>query len=284
MNSALPIISILIGALILLFGRRLFWLFVAAIGFAIGMQLTPYLVHNPPPWLALAVAIILGIIGAVLALALQKVAIAIGGFLIGGHVATAIATAFVNTHAQYFGLTFIIGGIIGALLLLVLSLFVSDFFVSDFLAGESPFSPLPEVLDTVSLGAGLRPAFVVRGSGAEAAIDIEHRAGHEGGFGAGEEHDAGRHFLRLAEALQGVQAALRLGELAAILRIHLGVDRAGLHHVDGDAARAEVARRALGVADDGSLAGDVVGKTREGGAIGEHGADGDDAAAFAHQF
>ena len=120
MNPPLPIISILIGALILLFGRRLFWLFVAAIGFAMGVELAPYLLQHPPPWLALALAIVLGILGAMLALVLQKIAIAIAGFLVGGHLATTIMVAFVNTQAQYFGLTFIIGGIIGALLLLLL--------------------------------------------------------------------------------------------------------------------------------------------------------------------
>ena len=120
MNFPLPIISFLVGAALLLFGRRLFWLFVAAVGFAIGIQLTPYVIQHPPIWLALAVAIILGIIGAVLALVLQKIAIALAGFLLGGHIATAMLTAFVNTHAQYFGVSFVIGGIIGALLLLLL--------------------------------------------------------------------------------------------------------------------------------------------------------------------
>ncbi len=115
-----PIVSIVVGVLVLLFGRRLFWLFVAAVGFWIGFELTPYVIQHPPEWLTLAVAIVLGILGAVLALILQKIAIAIAGFLVGGHIATALLAAFVNAHAHYSGLTFIIGGIIGAILLLVL--------------------------------------------------------------------------------------------------------------------------------------------------------------------
>ncbi|MGY3355704.1 hypothetical protein ACVWZK_002367 [Bradyrhizobium sp. GM0.4] len=109
-------------------------------------------------------------------------------------------------------------------------------------------------------------------------------AGDEGGFRTCEEHDASRDFLGAAEALQRVLLALGLGELAAVLRVHVSVDRAGLHHIHGDAAWAEVARCALGVTDHGGLGGDVVRKTRERGAIGEHRADGDDAAAFAHQL
>ncbi|HEY2800112.1 MAG TPA: DUF4203 domain-containing protein [Chthoniobacterales bacterium] len=128
--QTVPIVSILIGALVLLFGRRLFWLFVAAVGFWIGFELTPQLLHHPPEWLTLVVAIVLGVIGAVLAFVLQKVAIAIAGFIVGGHIATALMAAFVNTHAQYHGIAFVIGGIIGAILLLVLFDWALIFFSS----------------------------------------------------------------------------------------------------------------------------------------------------------
>ena len=118
--QAVPIVSILIGAVLLLCGRRLFWLFVAAIGFWIGFQITPTLVQHPPEWLTLVVAVVLGILGAVLALVLQKIAIAVAGFLVGGKIATAIMAAFVATHAHHTGIVFVVGGIVGALLLLVL--------------------------------------------------------------------------------------------------------------------------------------------------------------------
>jgi hypothetical protein len=120
MHQPIPIISILVGALILFFGRRLFWLFVAAVGFWIGFEATPHLMQNPPPWLVLVVALGLGLLGALLAFLLQKVAIAIAGFLVGGHVATSLMAAFVNAHANYSGMAFLIGGILGAILLLVL--------------------------------------------------------------------------------------------------------------------------------------------------------------------
>src|SRR5258708_6478150 len=119
---------------------------------------------------------------------------------------------------------------------------------------------------------------------AKAAIDIEHRAGHERCAGAGEEHDAGGDFFRGAVALQRMLRALGFGEGAAVLRVHVGVDRARLQHVDRNAARAEVARCALAVADDRSLAGGVVGKARERGAGGDARTDGDDTSAFAHQL
>ena len=120
MNLSVPIISVIIGAAILCFGRKLFWLFVAALGFAVGLEIAAYFMKEPPQWMTLLVALGCGIIGAILALLLQKIAIAIAGFVAGGRIAWALAAAFFVDHAHYRGITFLIGGIVGALLLLAL--------------------------------------------------------------------------------------------------------------------------------------------------------------------
>jgi hypothetical protein len=118
-NLPIPILSVLIGAVILLFGRKLFWLCVAAVGFAAGVEIAPHLIREPSTLLALTFALVLGFVGALLALGLQKLAIAIAGFLTGGKLALAIATAFFVQLAMHPGITFLVGGIIGALLLLI---------------------------------------------------------------------------------------------------------------------------------------------------------------------
>jgi hypothetical protein len=120
MNFSVPIISAIIGVAILLFGRKLFWLFVAALGFAVGLEIAAYFMKEPPQWMMLLVALGCGVIGALLAILLQKLAIAIAGFVAGGRIAWALAAAFFVEHASYRGLTFAIGGILGALLLLAL--------------------------------------------------------------------------------------------------------------------------------------------------------------------
>jgi hypothetical protein len=120
MHFSVAIVGALIGIVILLFGRKLFWLCVAAVGFAAGVEIAPHLVNQPSPLLALTVALVLGIIGALLALFLQKVAIAVLGFLAGGKLAGAIAAAFFVHYAQHSTIVFVVGGIIGAILLLVL--------------------------------------------------------------------------------------------------------------------------------------------------------------------
>src|SRR5947199_2299975 len=120
MHFSVAILGALIGMWILLFGRKLFWVCVAAVGFAAGVEIAPHLVNEPSPLLALTVALVLGLIGALLALFLQKIAIAVLGFLAGGKLAGAIAAAFFVHYAQYSTFIFLVGGSIGAILLLVL--------------------------------------------------------------------------------------------------------------------------------------------------------------------
>lgn len=120
MNAPVPLLSVLLGAIILFFGRKLFWLSVAAVGFAGGVELAPLLVTQPAPATQLTIAIVLGFIGALLALFLQKIAVAVAGFAIGGRLAVALATSFVLDHTSHYWLTFVIGGIVGAIMLIAL--------------------------------------------------------------------------------------------------------------------------------------------------------------------
>jgi hypothetical protein len=130
MEFPIPILSALIGAIILLFGRKLFWLCVSAVGFAVGVEATPYLFHESRTLLALTLAVVLGFVGALLALFLQKIAVGIVGFLAGGRLAIGIAAAFFAHQAHYFGITFLVGGIVGAMLFLALFDWALIFFSS----------------------------------------------------------------------------------------------------------------------------------------------------------
>lgn len=120
MDLSVPIVGVVLGTAVLLFGRRLFWLCVAAIGFAGGVQLAPHLTDQPTPVLALTFALVLGLIGALLALFLQKLAIGIAGFLAGGRLALGLVATFFVQYAGHDWLVFLIGGLVGALLLLAL--------------------------------------------------------------------------------------------------------------------------------------------------------------------
>jgi Domain of unknown function (DUF4203) len=118
MHSSVTIVGLLMGIVILFFGRKLFWLCVAAAGFALGAEISPHIIQEPSSVLGLVVALFFGVLGALLALFLQKIAIAVLGFLAGGYLAGAIAAAFFIHSAQYYTIIFLVGGIIGAILLL----------------------------------------------------------------------------------------------------------------------------------------------------------------------
>lgn len=120
MNVSTPIVGALLGVIVLFFGRKLFWLCVAAVGFAAGVELAPHIATQPSTLLALSFALVLGFLGALLAIFLQKVAVAIVGFLGGGKLVTAFAATFLVSYAHYSAIIFLIGGVVGALLLLVL--------------------------------------------------------------------------------------------------------------------------------------------------------------------
>ena len=119
-HFTVPVVGALIGIVILFFGRKLFWLCVAAVGFLAGIELAPHLVTEPSPLLELTIALALGVLGALLAFLLQKIAVAIVGFLAGGKLASAIAAAFFVHYSQYSTIIFVVGGLIGAMLLLFL--------------------------------------------------------------------------------------------------------------------------------------------------------------------
>jgi len=147
---------------ILFFGRKLFWLCVAAVGFAAGLQIAPLLVNEASSVLALVIAVVFGILGALLAVFIQKIAIAVLGFLAGGKLATAIAAAFFVQHAQYSTIIFVIGGIIGAILLLAVfgwALIVVSSFIGAYLIQSAIVLP-PTGLTLVFIGLAILGIFV----------------------------------------------------------------------------------------------------------------------------
>jgi hypothetical protein len=103
--------------LLLLLGRRLFWLFVALVGFGAGLLLAPYLLPEAPDWLVLVVALALGLAGALLAVFLQRAAIAIAGLLAGAFVGSTLASAIAGDGNTIMWVGTIVGAILGAILL-----------------------------------------------------------------------------------------------------------------------------------------------------------------------
>ena len=79
----MEILYAMIGILLLTLGRRLFWLFVVGIGFVAGLQMAQQTVGLQAGWMAWAVASLFGLVGALLALFFQTLAIVLSGFAAG---------------------------------------------------------------------------------------------------------------------------------------------------------------------------------------------------------
>ena len=117
MSAALEIV---LGGVLLVLGRKLFWLFVAAVGFAFGVFITPLLLPGLPEWVTLAGGLVLAMLGVVLALTVQKLAIGLAGFVAGGWVATWLLGLLAIDSGGFQWIVFIVGGILGAILLATL--------------------------------------------------------------------------------------------------------------------------------------------------------------------
>ena len=111
---------ILAGGLLLVLGRKLFWLFVAIVGFATGLTVASRFFQSQPEWLQLVIGIGFGLVGAILAYFFQEIAIAVAGFLAGGYIALSLVNAFAGgptpSNDTFTWVLFFVGGIIGGVL------------------------------------------------------------------------------------------------------------------------------------------------------------------------
>lgn len=109
-----------VGLSLLGFGRKLFWLFVGCAGFAAGFTIVPQIWRIPSEVIILVVSIGAGIIGALLAIFFQRVAVGLGGFAAGGYIAMSLLNGFGVQTNQMVWIVLFGSGIIGALLLFVI--------------------------------------------------------------------------------------------------------------------------------------------------------------------
>ncbi len=111
--------GIALGLLLLIFGRRLFWLFVAIAGFLMGMELASMWWFTLPRWLSLLAGLAVGAIGALLAVVAQRLAFALAGFAAGIYVALMLIRT--TGLAIDPGLPMLAGGLIGSVAALLLT-------------------------------------------------------------------------------------------------------------------------------------------------------------------
>ncbi|MGC9371666.1 MAG: DUF4203 domain-containing protein, partial [Paracoccaceae bacterium] len=113
----ITISRLLVGILLLLLGQRLYWLFAGLLGFVVTTDIVAGALQIEPAWVVLVIALVVGLIGAVFAVFLQKVAIGIAGFLAGGYIVFTLMGQFgLDPSATWMWIPLLLGGIVGSAL------------------------------------------------------------------------------------------------------------------------------------------------------------------------
>ena len=108
----LGVINVVLGAGLLLAGRKLFWFLVGAIGFMVGLELAQRIQFRSELVLILA-SLAIGVLFALLAVFVETVAIGIAGFFGGGLVFLRLAALLGLDSPVARTTAFILGAIIG---------------------------------------------------------------------------------------------------------------------------------------------------------------------------
>lgn len=116
----MAMIRFLVGGILLTLGRQLFWVFVAAAGFVVGLNLTTRFFAGRPEWLVILIALAAGLVGALLAVFVQQLAVAAAGFVLGGFLAISLLEAFNLSAGRLTWLVYLAGALIGAVLVVAL--------------------------------------------------------------------------------------------------------------------------------------------------------------------
>lgn len=119
-NLIYAILNVLVGGALLLAGRRLFWLFVGGVGFVAGLTMADRIWGLSGDWQALVIALVCALLGALLAVMLQKIAIGVGGFLAGCYIALQIMHIYPPGDTMLYWLICLVSGLVGAVLMVAI--------------------------------------------------------------------------------------------------------------------------------------------------------------------
>lgn len=116
----MSLVNILGGTLLLAFGRKIFWFFVAATGFFAGFELASRYLNIKSNWVTIVIALAFGLLGALLAYFFQRFAIGLAGFFAGAYIASRLVSQLATQVKGWEWLVILIGGIIGIVLMYII--------------------------------------------------------------------------------------------------------------------------------------------------------------------
>jgi hypothetical protein len=146
----ITILNFFVGLVVLLWGRRLFWLLVGGVGFLLGAQLAGSLLGDQEQWVILLAALAAGVLGAVIAVFLERIAFALVGLLAGAGIALEIVQQAGWQESALIAA--VVGGAVG----LVAALLLTDWAIV-VLSALVGAAALVSVFAEVGLDEALRP-------------------------------------------------------------------------------------------------------------------------------
>ncbi len=119
LTGFVAILDFLLGGALLFFGRRLFWLVIGAAGFLVGVHLAGDLLSGQAQWVQVLAALAAGGIGALLAIFLQRAALALAGMVAGAALGLHLAQLWGWPEEALWAV--LLGGAVGLIAALLLT-------------------------------------------------------------------------------------------------------------------------------------------------------------------
>lgn len=110
--------KILIGTILLTFGRKLVWLFIGLIGFVAGLSAVQSILPDKPIWYALGAGIVVAALLILITRFLKNTAFGLGGFLLGAYLVNGILGILKLDLGTLSWIFILMGGALGAFFML----------------------------------------------------------------------------------------------------------------------------------------------------------------------
>ena len=143
-------LPLVFGAVLLLVGRRLFWLLIATLGFLFAFSLAQHLAPESPEPLHWVLAVAAGLLGALLAIFAQKLAVGAAGLLFGAYATLWVIEQYGIDLGNWEILALVAGGVIAAVLVLAVLetalVVLSSILGASLIVGAAGVEALPAVV------------------------------------------------------------------------------------------------------------------------------------------
>lgn len=147
------ITKILTGIILLVAGQKFFWFFTGIVGFLVGSEIALNFFYGLPYWQGIVAGLACGLLGILLAVFLQSVAVISAGFLAGVYIFLGIWDLYKLGITDFWGIFLVASGFMGSVFMMVFfnpALIVISSFIGAMLIVQN--IPVPPFFKLILLG------------------------------------------------------------------------------------------------------------------------------------